>query len=160
MVANGLPVYQWMASYIYTYEQYYFDSGIINNNKKRGSIKLGDRIGNTSGSCKEVMVDGHDQNKLYKWMTSSKNLKNDDFPLDHKRMSLALKLLHQNSFNKTSCPSTIKALCLLAICVPKGNWGRQNRIVSHREAEHSVGTSSNSFLTQEIALDVSLGDVV
>lgn len=75
MVANGLPVYQWMASYIYTYEQYYFDSGIINNNKKRGSIKLGDRIGNTSGSCKEVMVDGHDQNKLYKWMTSSKNLK-------------------------------------------------------------------------------------
>lgn len=98
--------------------------------------------------------------KLYKCMETSKNFLKEGFTLDHNRMSLALKLLYQNSFNKTSCTSTIKALCLPAICVPKGNWGGQNRIVSHKETELLVSTSSNSFLTQGIALNVSLGDVV
>lgn len=93
-------------------------------------------------------------------MKYSKNLKIEDFPLDHSRMSLALKLLHPNSFNETPCTSAIKALCLPVILVPKRNWGGQNIIVSHREAERFVSTSFNSFLTQGIALDVSLGDVV
>jgi hypothetical protein len=89
-----------------------------------------------------------------------KELKKEGFLLDYNRMSLALELLHQNSINKTSCTSTIKALCLPAICVAKGDWDGQNKIVSHKKVELLVSTSSDSFLTQGVALNVLLGDVV
>lgn len=47
--------------------------------------------------------------------------------LDNDDMSLASKL-HQNSFNKTSCTSISRALCLLAIHAPRGQvgWAKQN----------------------------------
>lgn len=73
MVARKLSIYQWMAPYICTYMSNSIWLGIINNNKIGVLSWERDKVKGNRRSWRKAIVDGYDQNKLYKCMKFSKN---------------------------------------------------------------------------------------